>query len=54
MIDIQSIQDLLTRYRKRITELYTKPNNYYSHPEIERKEIEVKIKELLQIIRKKH
>lgn len=46
-------QDLLTRYRKRLTELYTIPNLYYKHPEIERKEIEIKVRELERIIKKK-
>lgn len=45
-------QDLLTRYRKRLNEIYTIPNLYYKHPEIERKEIETKIKELNAIIKK--
>lgn len=53
MIDVDNINDLLGRYRKRLSEIYTMPNGYYKNPEIERKEIEIKVKELMQIIKKR-
>ncbi|MBK7377332.1 MAG: hypothetical protein IPJ02_17805 [Chitinophagaceae bacterium] len=39
-------ETLIERYRERLTKIYTNPNPYVKHPEIERKEILDKIKEL--------
>jgi len=39
-------QELIERYKERLRRIYTDPDPYVKHPEIERKEILEKIKEI--------
>ena len=41
-------QELIERYKERLRRIYTDPDPYVKHPEIERKEIEQAIKLIKQ------